>query len=44
MENSVFILTIPLIIISLLSIRKLIRDNNNSSKPWIRVEEVQENE
>ena len=45
MENSVFILTIPLIIISLLSIRKLIRDNNNnSSKPWIRVEEVKENE
>tara|TARA_B100001996_G_scaffold353399_1_gene314728 strand:+ start:184 stop:318 length:135 start_codon:yes stop_codon:yes gene_type:complete len=44
MENPVFILTIPLIIISLLSIKKLIKEKNNNGKPWIRIEEVKENE
>ncbi len=44
MENPVFILAIPLIIISLLSIKKLIKEKNNNGKPWIRIEEVKENE
>ncbi len=44
MENPVFILTIPLIIISLLSIKKIIKEKNNNGKPWIRIEEVKENE
>tara|TARA_B100001250_G_scaffold103450_1_gene87224 strand:+ start:2608 stop:2742 length:135 start_codon:yes stop_codon:yes gene_type:complete len=43
-ENPVFILTIPLIIISLLSIKKIIKEKNNNGKPWIRIEEVKENE
>tara|TARA_Y100001970_G_scaffold129881_1_gene160104 strand:+ start:2156 stop:2290 length:135 start_codon:yes stop_codon:yes gene_type:complete len=44
MENPIFILTIPLIIISLLSIKKLIKEKTNNGKPWIRIEEVKENE
>ena len=44
MDSPVFILTIPLIVISLLSIRKLIKEKNKSGKPWIRIEEVKKNE
>ena len=44
MDSPVFILTIPLIVISLLSIRKLINEKNKNGKPWIRIEEVKKNE
>jgi len=43
-NNSAFILAIPLIIISLLSIIKLIQKKSGDGKSWIRIEEVEENE
>jgi hypothetical protein len=43
-DNSAFILAIPLIIISLLSIIKLIQKKAGNGKPWIRIEEVEEHE
>jgi len=43
-DNSAFILAIPLIIISLLSIVKLIQKKTGNGKSWIRIEEVEEHE
>jgi len=43
-DNSAFILAIPLIIISLLSILKLIQKKAGNGKLWIRIEEVEEHE
>jgi len=40
----VFYLWLPLILLALASIFKLINKNKNSSKPWIRIEEVKDNE
>ncbi len=44
MDSSTFILSIPLIILSLLSIIKLINNQSGNKKPWFRIEEVEENE
>ena len=40
----VFYLWLPLILLTLVSIYKLLNKNKNSSKPWIRIEEVKDNE
>ena len=41
----VFYLWLPLILLALASIYKLLNNNNkDSSKPWIRIEEVKDNE
>jgi hypothetical protein len=44
MENPSIILWVPIIVISLLSIFKMISKSGNNGKPWIRIEEVKENE
>lgn len=44
MDNPTIILWIPLIIIALLSIHKMIKKQNRSRKPWIRIEEIEEDE
>ena len=40
----VFYLWLPLILLALASILKLLNNNKDSSKPWIRIEEVKDNE
>jgi len=40
----VFYLWLPLILLALASIYKLLNKNKESRKPWIRIEEVKENE
>ena len=40
----VFYLWLPLILLALASIYKLLNKNIDSSKPWIRIEEVKDNE
>ena len=44
MENPTIFLWIPIIIISLLSIIKMINRGGPNGKPWIRIEKVEENE
>ena len=44
MENPTIFLWIPIIIISLLSIIKIINRGGPNGKPWIRIEKVEENE
>ena len=44
MDNSGNILWIPIIVISVLSILKLLNQRNSRGKPWIRIEEVEDNE
>jgi hypothetical protein len=43
-DSSVFILWIPIIFVSLLSIIKLFNRGGPDGKPWIRIEKVEENE
>lgn len=40
----IFYLWLPLILLALASIFKLLSKNKDSRKPWIRVEEVKDNE
>ena len=42
--NFVFYLWLPLILLALASIFKLLNKNKDSRKPWIRIEEVNDNE
>ena len=44
MENPSIVLWIPIIIVSLLSILKMLNKGGQNSKPWIRIEKVEENE
>ena len=44
MENPGILLWIPIIVISLLSIVKLINKGGPNGKPWIRIEKVKDNE
>ena len=44
MENSTIYLWIPIIIVSILSLVKLINKGGPSGKPWIRIEKVNDNE
>jgi len=44
MENPAIYLWIPIIIISIVSILKLITQNQSKGKPWIRIEKVEEDE
>tara|TARA_B100001996_G_scaffold206525_1_gene158305 strand:- start:439 stop:573 length:135 start_codon:yes stop_codon:yes gene_type:complete len=43
-DNSGNILWIPIIVISVLSILKMLNKRNPNGKPWIRIEKVKENE
>ena len=43
-DSSVFILWIPIILVSLLSIIKLFNKGGPNGKPWIRIEKVKEDE
>ncbi len=44
MENPAIVLWIPIIILSVISIIKLLNKGGPSGKPWIRIEKVEENE
>lgn len=44
MENPSIVLWIPIIIVSLLSILKMLNKGSQNGKPWIRIEKVEENE
>jgi len=44
MENPAIVLWIPIIILSVISIIKLLNKGGPNSKPWIRIEKVEENE
>ena len=44
MNDTGNILWIPIIVISVLSIFKLLNKNKSNGKPWIRIEKVEENE
>ena len=44
MDNPVLYLWIPIIIVSILSIVKLINKGAPNGKPWIRIEKVKDNE
>ena len=44
MDNPAIILWIPIIILSVLSIIKMINKGGPIGKPWIRIEKVEENE
>ena len=40
----IFYLWLPLILLALASIFKILNKNKDSRKPWIRIEEVKDNE
>ena len=40
----IFYLWLPLILLALASIFKLLNKNKDPSKPWIRIEELKDNE
>jgi len=42
--NYIFYLWLPIILLALASLLKILNKNKNSRKPWIRIEEVKENE
>ena len=44
MDNPSIFLWIPIIILSVLSIIKMINKGGPNGKPWIRIEKVEENE
>ena len=44
MENPAIILWIPIVIITVMSIIKLLNKGGTNGKPWIRIEKVEENE
>ena len=44
MDNPAIFLWIPIIILSVLSIIKMINKGGTNGKPWIRIEKVEENE
>ena len=44
MENPAIILWIPIVIITVMSIIKLLDKGGPDGKPWIRIEKVKENE
>ena len=44
MDNPALILWIPIILISILSIFKMMNKGESNGKPWIRIEEVEDNE
>ena len=44
MENPAIILWIPIVIITVMSIFKLLNKGGPNGKPWIRIEKVEENE
>ena len=44
MDDPVLYLWIPIIIVSILSIVKLINKGAPNGKPWIRIEKVKDNE
>ena len=44
MENPAIILWIPIVIITVMSIIKLLNKGGSNGKPWIRIEKVEENE
>ena len=44
MENPAIILWIPIILLSVVSIIKLLNKGGQNGKPWIRIEKVKENE
>ena len=44
MENPAIILWIPIVIITVMSIIKLLNRGGPDGKPWIRIEKVEENE
>ena len=44
MENRAIILWIPIVIITVMSIMKLLNKGGPNGKPWIRIEKVEDNE
>ncbi len=44
MENHAIILWIPIVIITVMSIMKLLNKGGPNGKPWIRIEKVEDNE
>ena len=44
MENPAIILWIPIVIITVMSIIKLLNKGGPNGKPWISIEKVEENE
>tara|TARA_B100001778_G_scaffold133187_2_gene109693 strand:- start:978 stop:1112 length:135 start_codon:yes stop_codon:yes gene_type:complete len=44
MENPAIILWIPIVIITVMSIMKLLNKSGPNGKPWIRIEKVEDNE
>ena len=44
MENPAIILWRPIVIITVMSIIKLLNKGGPNGKPWIRIEKVEENE
>tara|TARA_B110000438_G_C15325185_1_gene441252 strand:+ start:100 stop:234 length:135 start_codon:yes stop_codon:yes gene_type:complete len=44
MEISSIILWIPIIVLSILSLIKMMNEKKNNGKPWIRIEKVEEDE
>ena len=44
MENTAIILWIPIVIITVMSIMKLLNKGGPNGKPWIRIEKVEDNE
>ena len=44
MENPSIILWIPIIVVTILSLLKMIKKSGTNGKPWIRIEKVEKNE
>jgi len=44
MESPVFILSLPLILIVVMSLIKMAKKKRPDGKPWFRIEKVEENE